>query len=125
MGRKDWKPNEYSWLCSAHFVSGEKSNNPLSPDYVPSLFAHVNSSLKQKRVRDLSRFERTSEGKKRRADVQEKIDAAESLLKLSEVGNGTNYCEPHTSICTMTELSAVDLMQTETELLGLKNMKKI
>lgn len=124
VGRKDWKPNEYSWLCSAHFVSGEKSNNPLSPDYVPSLFAHVNSSLKQKRVRDLSRFERTSEGKKRRADVQEKIDAAESLLKLSEVGNGTNYCEPHTGICTMTELSAVDLMQTETELCRLEKYEE-
>ena len=22
-GRKDWIPNEYSWICSVHFVSGE------------------------------------------------------------------------------------------------------
>ena len=21
--RKDWIPNEYSWICSVHFVSGE------------------------------------------------------------------------------------------------------
>ena len=23
VGRKDWIPNEYSWICSVHFVSGE------------------------------------------------------------------------------------------------------
>ena len=23
--RKDWEPNEYTWLCSAHFISGVKS----------------------------------------------------------------------------------------------------
>ena len=39
--RKDWEPNEYTWLCSAHFISGVKSNDPLSPDYVPSIFSLV------------------------------------------------------------------------------------
>ena len=29
VGRKNWKPNEHSWICSAHFVSGAKSNDPL------------------------------------------------------------------------------------------------
>ena len=28
--RKDWKPNEHTWLCCANFVSGKKSNDPLS-----------------------------------------------------------------------------------------------
>ncbi len=37
--RKDWEPNEYTWLCSAHFISGKKSNDPLSPDYIPSVFS--------------------------------------------------------------------------------------
>ena len=23
VGRKDWIPNEYSWICSVYFVSGE------------------------------------------------------------------------------------------------------
>ena len=23
VGRKDWIPNEYSWICSVNFVSGE------------------------------------------------------------------------------------------------------
>ena len=25
--QKNWKPNEYTWLCTQHFVSGEKRNN--------------------------------------------------------------------------------------------------
>ena len=58
MGRKDWIPNEYSWICSVHFVSGEKSNNPLSPNYVPSLFEHVKSPLKKKREHDFNTFQR-------------------------------------------------------------------
>ena len=32
MKRDNWKPNEHSWVCSAHFVSGNKSDDPLSPD---------------------------------------------------------------------------------------------
>ena len=39
---------EYSWLCSAHFVSGTKSNDKLSPDYVPSIFSHIASPRKRK-----------------------------------------------------------------------------
>ena len=44
--RKNWEPSNYSWICSAHFVSGKKSEDPLSPDYVPSLFGHVPSPAK-------------------------------------------------------------------------------
>ena len=46
--RKDWEPNEHTWLFSAHFISGKKSNDPLFPDYVPSVFSFVSSPLKQK-----------------------------------------------------------------------------
>ena len=31
-------PTKHSWLCSSHFISGSKSDHPLNPDYVPSLF---------------------------------------------------------------------------------------
>ena len=43
--RYNWEPSEHSWLCSAHFVSGKKSDDPLPPDYVPSF---VSNPLKQK-----------------------------------------------------------------------------
>ena len=29
VGCKNWNPMQYSWICSAHFVSGSKSNDPL------------------------------------------------------------------------------------------------
>ena len=47
VGRKNWSPSEYTWICSEHFVSGAKSNNPLVPNYVPTLFKHVDSPLKE------------------------------------------------------------------------------
>ena len=53
VARKNWTPNEYSRLCSAHFVTGTKSDDPLSPDFVPTLFSHVESPIKRKAERDL------------------------------------------------------------------------
>ncbi len=47
VNRKDWQPGESSRVCSAHFVSGEKSNNPLSPDYIPTLFFFTASPVKK------------------------------------------------------------------------------
>ena len=38
VGHKNWNPTQYSWICSAHFVSGSKNSDLLSPDYVPSIF---------------------------------------------------------------------------------------
>lgn len=49
VNRKEWVPNEHLWLCSEHFVSGEKSNDPLSPDYAPTIFQYVSSHLKRKK----------------------------------------------------------------------------
>ena len=37
--RKNWEPNWYTWICSAHFVGGVKNNDPASSAYVPSLFS--------------------------------------------------------------------------------------
>lgn len=56
ISRKDWHPTEYSYVCSAHFVGGQKSNDPLSPDFVPSLFEHIRTPLKRKRRRDFEAF---------------------------------------------------------------------
>ena len=56
--RKDWEPNKYTWLCSEHFISGKKINDPLSPDYVPSVFSFVRSPLKHKGQQQLDNYER-------------------------------------------------------------------
>ena len=54
--RERWEPNEHSFLCSAHFVSGKMSQNPLSPDFVPSVFKHMDSFAKRKKMRDLNKY---------------------------------------------------------------------
>ena len=60
VNRMDWTPNEHSWIHSDHFISSEKSNDPLSPDYVLSIFKLLSSPCKRKRARDMERYERLS-----------------------------------------------------------------
>ncbi len=50
-------PGALSWLCSDHFVNGEKSNDSTSPAFVPSLFAYVASPLKGRGERDMARYQ--------------------------------------------------------------------
>ena len=68
MKRENWKPNEHSWVCSAHFVSGNKSDDPLSPDYVPNIFSYVSSPDKRRSKRELERYEQRKQSKRRRLE---------------------------------------------------------
>ncbi|KAL1486413.1 hypothetical protein MTO96_031399, partial [Rhipicephalus appendiculatus] len=36
-----WEPTKNSRICSQHFINGEKSNDPRSPAYVPTIFPSV------------------------------------------------------------------------------------
>jgi len=38
--RENWIQTKYSWVCSQYFVTGKKINNPLAPNYIPSVFEH-------------------------------------------------------------------------------------
>ena len=55
--RENWEPSEHSWICSAHLVD-RKSDDPLSPNYVPSIFNHVPgpSPMKRKRASSLEDY---------------------------------------------------------------------
>ena len=122
--RKNWKPNSYSWICSIHFVSGCKSNNPLSPDYVPSIFKHLASPARRRAKEELDKFRRKSEVKKRRLLNCQKQEAANSLLSLSNFGNGITYCEPYTGTYTMTDLSMAEITVTVNEKEELESLVK-
>ena len=68
VNRKDWIPNEYTWICSEHFLNGQRSDNPLAPNYVPSVFKHVDSPRKRKLVKDMDNFVRRQDMKRRRQE---------------------------------------------------------
>ena len=71
-GQKNWSPTEYTWICSEHFVSGAKSNNPLVPNYVPTLFKHIESPIKRKLEGSVRDFERRQGTKRRRIEEAKK-----------------------------------------------------
>ncbi|XP_060767310.1 THAP domain-containing protein 1 A-like [Neoarius graeffei] len=84
---KAWVPtgkNDHWRLCSDHFISGKKGNDPTSPDYAPSIFAHTSTPLKRKRKREMETYTRREQSKKQRRDQCAKAPAASALLKLSE-----------------------------------------
>jgi len=69
LNRKDWEPNEYTWLCGRHFISGTKSDDPLDPDFVPSIFSHVSTPMKRKLQSRVSDYHRRKGAKKRRIEA--------------------------------------------------------
>ena len=59
-------PNEYTWICSQHFITEEKNYNLLAPNYIPSLFEHVDSPVKRRLEGDMDKFHRRPAMKRRR-----------------------------------------------------------
>lgn len=119
--RKNWKPNEYTWLCSAHFISGSKSDDPLSPDFVPTLFSHLKSPVKRKAERDLVKYERRREVKRRRLECSVRDEAAAALLQLGDDTSGVDTGmeeashQLQLSCSTMTDLSSEQIVRLQTE----------
>ncbi|XP_035282833.1 uncharacterized protein LOC118232196 isoform X1 [Anguilla anguilla] len=59
--REGWTPASHSKLCSMHFITGRRSDDPLSPDYVPSWFAHTTTEEKEKSMAAMRRYKRSQE----------------------------------------------------------------
>ncbi len=66
-------------------LGGKKSDDPVSPAYVPTLFKYVRSPAKRKALCQLERCERTGMLKKRRLEAQCKEAASNTLLEASTI----------------------------------------
>ena len=66
INRKDWVPNEHSRVCSAHFTKGEKSDDPLSPDYSPTVFSHTTCHEKEQAKVYFTAYERRKDSRRKR-----------------------------------------------------------
>ena len=64
------------------FVVGEKSNHPLSPDFVPSVFTHITSPKKRRAEQSLVSFNRRQELKQWKQDAERQTTAVSALLDL-------------------------------------------
>jgi len=75
-------------VCSAHFVSGNKSDDPLSPDYTPSVFSYVGSPDKRRAKRQLERYKQRKHSKGRRLEYSQKSDDAAEGIDVDPTVNG-------------------------------------
>ena len=82
--RKDWESTEYTWICIEHFTTEIKSHNPLAPNYVPSIFKHLVSTIKQNLVAKSSNYvyDRRQATKKRRIKEASKQELAKRTMEL-------------------------------------------
>ena len=60
-------------------IIGAKCDDPLSPDWVPSIFSHIPATKKRKREKDMERYEQHSRTKNKRVEEKKKKDAVDVL----------------------------------------------
>jgi len=119
--RKNWKPNRHSWVCSSHFISGEKSDDCLSPDYVPSIFCHVPISSRKRKAKELDDYGRRKRMKELRTTAthsshETRIEQQDSLL--SQETTESLHCDEgdHDIGEPLIETVAVSSAEVQTEL---------
>ena len=58
VNQDEWTPNDYSWICSEHFVQGWHGDDPEDVNYGPTLFSYKQTVVsKEREQRKLKREE--------------------------------------------------------------------
>ena len=63
-----WEPSKWATVCSAHFVSGQRSKDPSHPDWVPSVFS---TGHRQPAPGGIERYERVAARNSRKSTPME------------------------------------------------------
>ncbi|KAG5273028.1 hypothetical protein AALO_G00146760, partial [Alosa alosa] len=74
-------------------VLGAKSENPLSPDYIPSIFEHTSTAEKKRRNMILDTFSRRQKAKRQRRAQAEKSSAAPVHWPVTSLTESPQECE--------------------------------
>ncbi|KAM7300970.1 uncharacterized protein ISCGN_016544 [Ixodes scapularis] len=113
MKRDNWRPNNNSRICSAHFIQGGPSDDPGHPDYCPSLFPF----RKPRTSQQLQRYNRQQARCSKRAGAEAKDASVDHAPTESEDSEGVERCES-SSKCDMsvgTMLTIKDIERLEAE----------
>ena len=125
--RKNWMPNRNTWIYSAHFISGAKSDDPLSPSYAPIVFFSYMESLaryergtvtmKRKEENSFRQLQETAKAHKEQGDcslaqktsfeVQNSPLDPENKDGTAEVESGTVH------VATMADTSGEDIAKLQ------------
>lgn len=117
--RKNWQPTKNSWVCSSHFISGAKSDEPLSPDFVPSIFSHTDSPAKRQRINALQTYNRRkqmrlSRGNSLRLELEVDEDVGEDVTAHGNLRTlGIQAYPEMSSVEIQTEMNGVEVQTTQ------------
>eukprot|EP00118_Oscarella_pearsei_P022682 m.264833 g.264833 ORF g.264833 m.264833 type:complete len:182 (+) comp40480_c0_seq28:53-598(+) len=111
--RKNWSPGDHTWICSLHFASGSKRDDPLSPDFVPSVFNYVSSPVKRRKVSEVADYDRRKRTREKRSNAMNemlesrKTSAAACEVDVAEVLSSTEsgMASVENGIGTQTDLT--------------------
>lgn len=124
INRKNWTPNEHSWLCSAHFIRGVKSNDPTCPDYVPSVFHYVETPKKKRAERSMLRYYARKNTKRKRVEAQRRQEV-ERLRRLQEADkqHHDDDIQLVPGVSVMTDMTMTHISQLED--MSVSNISKL
>ncbi|XP_038582485.1 uncharacterized protein LOC119908712 [Micropterus salmoides] len=108
--RNNWNPGKETWICSFHFVSGKKSDDPLHPDYVPSLFSFTSATDRTRAANNLERYLRSQEVFEKRIVNKSRELAATALLNLHQSPASEQEVQ-----ADQTEVQTVEVQGTEVQ----------
>ncbi|KAL1431515.1 hypothetical protein MTO96_014035 [Rhipicephalus appendiculatus] len=91
-----WEPTKNSRICSQHFINGERSNDPRSPAYVPTIFPSVCGRTKHGTSKSYQRLRAREQKVDSITDSQAledvMVDCTSEEEKIS-VGSQTDPCD--------------------------------
>ena len=104
-----------------------KSDDPTCPDYVPSIFRHVDSPKKRKAERSIVQYDRRKDTRKKRIEAGKRQEISEALLLQTTVTCVEDAREQQTedeqqsdhkevpAVSVMTDMSMSYILQLEEE----------
>ena len=112
VNRKSFRPNASTVICSQHFVGGRRSDDPLSPAYVPSIFSFTTPRRKRELEQGVGRFQAA----KRRRENKEIYDSLPEVITEEHHQEESLVYPPNTvSVGIQTDLTADHLIALEND----------